>query len=303
MKRSVRARSRTATRATARSPRRRPRPSAAEPAAPAAPSAPRPLVTFTSDFGHEDWFVGVVHGVVHEICPQARVIDLTHQIPPGHVERAAFVLEAACPDFPAGTVHLAVVDPGVGTARLALAVRARGQLFVGPDNGLLEWALSDPEAEVRTLTEARWFRHPVSRTFHGRDVFAPVAAHLACGRPLESFGPRLDRPVRAPRPEVEGRDGELAGCVVFVDRFGNALTNLTAATLSAAFAGVPEEALVVRIGSRSIRGLARSYGDASIGALVAIIGSSGRLEIAQVGGDAATRFGFGEGDPVIVSTR
>jgi hypothetical protein len=262
-----------------------------------------PLVTFTSDFGHEDWFVGVVHGVVLEICPRARIVDLTHAILPGLVERAAFVLEAACPDLPAGTVNLAVVDPGVGTARRALVARARGQFFVGPDNGVLEWALSDPEAEVRSLTDERWFRHPVSRTFHGRDVFAPVAAHLACGTPLASFGARIADPVRSPRPPVRTQDGELAGCVVFVDRFGNALTNLTTASLAAAFAGAPEEALEVRVASRQIRGLARSYGDAPIGTLVAIIGSSGRLEIAQVGGNAASRFGLGEGDPVVVSAR
>ena len=259
------------------------------------------LVSFVSDFGHDDWFVGVVHGVLIEICPHARIVDLTHEIPPGQVERAAFVLEAACPDLPPGTVNLAVVDPGVGTGRRALAVRGRGQLFVGPDNGILVWALSDPEAEVRALAEERWFRHPVSRTFHGRDVFAPVAAHLACGTPLDAFGPRISDPARLPRPPARAQDGELMGRVMFVDRFGNALTNLTAASLANAFPGVPEEKLEVRIGSRAIRGLSRSYGDAAIGTLVAIIGSSGRLEIAQVGGSAAIRFGLGEGDPVVVS--
>ena len=272
-------------------------------------SAPRlapggaPIVTFTSDFGHDDWFVGVVHGVVVEICPQARVVDLTHAIPPGLVERAAFVLEAACPDLPAGTVNLAVVDPGVGTNRRALAVRARNQYFVGPDNGILEWALSDPEADVRNLTEERWFRHPVSRTFHGRDVFAPVAAHLACGAPLESFGPSVADAMRVPRQPPSAIDGELMGSVMFVDRFGNALTNLTTGTLRAAFPALTEEALQVRVGSRLIGGLARSYGDAPIGTLVAIVGSSGRLEIAQVGGSAALRYGIGEGDPVVVSAR
>ena len=259
------------------------------------------LVTFLSDFGHRDWFVGVVHGVVLEICPRARVVDLTHEIPPGLVERAAFVLEAACPDFPPGTVHLAVVDPGVGTARRALAVRARGQCFVGPDNGILEWALADAGAEVRVLGDERWFRHPVSRTFHGRDVFAPVAAHLACGVPLDAFGPRVLDPVRSPRPPARVVGGELQGAIMFVDRFGNALTNLTAESLAAAFPRWAEEAMVVRVGSRVIRGLARSYGDAPIGTLVAIVGSSGRLEIAQVGGDAASRFGLGEGDPVVVA--
>jgi S-adenosyl-L-methionine hydrolase (adenosine-forming) len=264
-------------------------------------SSEPPFISFVSDFGRSDWFVGVVHGVLLEICPRARIVDLTHEIPPGLVDRAAFIIEAASPDLPAGTVNLAVVDPGVGTTRRALAVKARGQYFVGPDNGILEWALSAREAEVRALAEERWFRHPVSRTFHGRDVFAPVAAHLALGVPLDAFGPRVTDPVRTSRPPLLAQDGDLAGCVMFVDRFGNALTNLTAAALATAFPGVAEEALEVRIGSRTIRGLARSYGDAAIGTLVAIVGSSGRLEIAQVGGDAATRFGLGEGDPIIVS--
>jgi S-adenosylmethionine hydrolase len=264
---------------------------------------PHPFVTFTSDFGHEDWFVGVVHGVVLEICPEARLVDLNHAIPPGNVERASFVIEAAAPDFPPGTIHLAVVDPGVGTRRRALAVRAREQLFVGPDNGLLEWALADPRAEARALVEARFFRRPVSRTFHGRDVFAPVAAHLARGVPLADLGPRVEDPVRLGRPPLRASDGALEGRVMLVDRFGNALTNLTAESLAAAFPGIGEDRLDVRIGSRSLHGLARSYGDAPVGTLVAIVGSSGRLEIAQVGGHAASRFGIGEGDPVLVSAR
>src|SRR5437762_2112916 len=158
-----------------------------------------PIITFTSDFGHQDWFVGVVHGVICEICPAARIVDLAHGIPPGDVTRAAFVLEAASPDFPPGTIHLAVVDPGVGTARRALAVRARGQLFVGPDNGVLDWALRAPEPLIHQLTDAHYFRQPVSRTFHGRDVFAPVAAHLARGVAVESLGPRIADPVRLER--------------------------------------------------------------------------------------------------------
>ncbi len=265
--------------------------------------ASHPIVTFTSDFGSDDWFVGVVHGVVHEICPAARIADLTHTIPPGNIERTAFVIEAAAPDFPPGAIHLAIVDPGVGTDRRALAVRAREQIFVGPDNGVLEWALSDPAAETRALTVARFFRQPVSRTFHGRDVFAPVAAHLARGVPLADFGAPVTDPVRLQRPPVHHAAGELAGRIAWVDRFGNGLTDLTAASLAAAFPGLPEEQLEVRIGTRRIRGLARSYGDAPIGTLLAIVGSSGRLEIAQVGGDAASRFGIGAGDPVVVSAR
>lgn len=260
----------------------------------------RPIVTFTSDFGRADWFVGVVHGAIHAVCPDARVVDLTHDVPPGHVARAAFVLEAAAPDFPPGTVHLAVVDPGVGTDRHALVVRARGQLFVGPDNGILEWALADPAAEVHAASEARFHRQPVSRTFHARDVFGPVAAHLAAGVPPAGFGERLASPRRRPRPIAQREDGRLVGQVVFVDHFGNALTNVTEADLSDAFPMVPPERLDVRVGERTLRGLARAYGAAPVGSLVAIIGSSGRLEIAQVGGDASSRLGLDEGDRIAV---
>lgn len=257
-----------------------------------------PIITFTSDFGYADWFTGVVHGVLHDLCPEARVIDLTHDVKPGHVERAAFILEAAAPDFPPGTIHLAVVDPGVGTDRRGLAVGAHGQWFVGPDNGLLEWAFRDPAYEARALTEARWFREPVSRSFHGRDVFAPVAAHLAAGAALEGFGPRVTDPVRVAPPPPRAEDGVLRGRVMFVDRFGNALTNLREDAVRAAFPGVPDERLEVKAGGRVIRGLVRTYGDAPRGALVALMGSSGRLEISVVEGDVAWRYGIGAGDPV-----
>lgn len=259
-----------------------------------------PLVTFTSDFGLEDWFVGVVHGVVHARCPAARVVDLSHAIPPGDVARGAFVIEAAAPDFPPGTVHLAVVDPGVGTARRPLAVRARGQWFVGPDNGLLEWALADPAAEVRATVEARFHREPVSRTFHGRDVFAPVAAALAAGEAFDALGPVAPRPVRLPRRAPEVREGELVGTVMFVDRFGNAITDLSAAALAGAFPGAGDDALEVVIFGRTVRGLGRAYGDAPVGTLVAILGSSGRLELAEVNGHAASRWGIGPRDRVRV---
>jgi len=264
----------------------------------------RRIITFLSDFGHSDWFVGVVHGVLHELAPEAHVVDLAHSVPPGQVGRAAFMLEAAAPDFAAGTVHLAVVDPGVGTERRALAVAARGQLFVGPDNGVLEWALAAPGAEVHALTEPRYFREPVSRTFHGRDVFAPVAAALARGERILALGPRVADPVRLAHHSPERRGDVLVGQVVFLDRFGNALTDLTAASLAAAFgASAGDREFEVTVLDRRITGLARSYGDAPVGTLVAILGSSGRLEIAQVGGAATERLGLGEGDVVTVRRR
>lgn len=263
----------------------------------------RPLITFTSDFGLQDWFVGVVHGTIHTICPDALITDLAHQVSPGNIRRAAFIIEAAAPDFPEGTLHLAVVDPGVGTERRALAVRAHGQLFIGPDNGLLEHAFADPHAEVRHLTETKLFRHPVSRTFHGRDVFAPVTAHLACGEPFEQVGPVVDDPVRLPHAVTNPMDGGVEGQVMFVDRFGNALTNVREADLAAAFRGVDESDLQITVVARTIEGVARSYGDHEVGTLVALMGSSGRLEIAMVGGDVALRFGIGEGDPVTIRPR
>ena len=196
---------------------------------------PRRIITFLSDFGDTDWFVGVVHGVLYSLAPDAHVVDLAHSVPPGNIARAAFMLEAAAADFPAGTVHLAVVDPGVGTDRRALAVAAHKQLFVGPDNGLLEWALCAPGAEAHASTETRFFRAPVSRTFHGRDVFAPVAAALARGEQLSAFGPRVTDPVRLTAHDPVRHGDALVGRVVFLDRFGNALTNLTAQAIAKAF--------------------------------------------------------------------
>ena len=264
---------------------------------------PAPIVTFLSDFGLQDWFVGVVHGVINEIAPEAHVVDLNHLIPPGNVVRGAFILEAASPDFPHGTVHLAVVDPGVGTTRRALAVEAHGQYFVGPDNGLLEWALAADNARVHALTQTRWFRHPLSRTFHGRDVFAPVAAHLSRGVPLREFGPEVSDPMRLAQAHPRHEGNTLTGRVVFIDRFGNALTNLTLQALHKAFGrDIPSERMSVTVLDRMVTGLARSYGDAPVGTMLAIVGSSGRLEIAQVGGNAAARVGIGEGDPVVVRT-
>ncbi len=261
----------------------------------------RPTITFLSDFGTSDWFVGVVHGVLYDGAPNAHIVDLSHAVPPGHVARGAFMLEAAAPDFPAGTVHLAVVDPGVGTDRRALAVAARGQFFVGPDNGLLEWALASPDAVVHAITERRFFREPVSRTFHGRDVFAPIAALLARGEAIAQVGPRLATPMRLPLGDPESRGDGLVGHVVFVDRFGNALTNLTAARIAETWgADADDRDFVVHVLDRDIRGLSRSYGDAPVGTVVAILGSSGRLEIAQVGGAATERLGLGEGDAVTV---
>jgi hypothetical protein len=260
----------------------------------------RPLVTFTSDFGLDDWFVGVVHGVIVERCPDARVVDITHAIPPGDIQRAVFVLGAAARDFPAGTVHLVVVDPGVGTARAPIAIRAHGQYFVGPDNGVLESALADPAAEVRMLRNDALFRRPVSDTFHGRDVFAPVAAALAHGLAFAEVGPLMQGATRHVAPRPQRRNGELHGVIMFVDRFGNLITNLVPADLEATFPATPPGQLEFVAGGRHVRGLHQTYGDAPLGEIVALEGSSGRLEIAQVGGSASHRLGLTVGDEIHV---
>ncbi len=260
----------------------------------------RPLVTFTSDFGLHDWFVGVMHAVVHERCPECRIVDLTHEVPPGDIERAAFVLEAAIPDIRGDAVHVVVVDPGVGTGRRAIVVRARGARFVAPDNGVLEWALEDPDAETREIQANQLFRQPLSRTFHGRDVFAPVAAALAAGFPFEEVGPVIHDPVRIPDARPVMIAHELHGHVTHVDRFGNVLTNITDPDIERAFPKLPPGSIEVVAGGRVVRGLTGSYGDATVGSLIAVIGSSGRLEIAQSGGDASHRLGVSVRDEIRV---
>ncbi|NOT35256.1 MAG: SAM-dependent chlorinase/fluorinase [Candidatus Eisenbacteria bacterium] len=260
----------------------------------------RPLVTFTSDFGLDDWFVGVVRGVLHSGCPEAHVVDITHSIPPGDIERAVFVVNAAARDFPPGTVHLVVVDPGVGTARRGLVVRAHNQIFVGPDNGVLESALGASDPEVHSITNESLFRPSVSATFHGRDVFAPIAAALAGGAPLAEMGPRIVDPLRFPEPKPERRAGELVGRIMFVDRFGNLLTNLKPADIQNAYPDTAKGSFEIVAGGLAIRGLQRTYGDAPFGSLVAVLGSSGRLEIAQVGGSASHRLGLTVRDEVHV---
>jgi S-adenosylmethionine hydrolase len=192
------------------------------------------------------------------------------------------------------------VDPGVGTDRRGLAVKAYGQYFVGPDNGLLEWAFHDPDYEARALEDASYFRDPVSSTFHGRDVFAPVAAHLGCGVKISRLGPRVKDPVRLPGSPAVGADGRLVGRIMWIDRFGNALTDLRENAVRAAFPGVADEDFEVQVLDKRIVGLSRAYGDSPVGSLVALMGSSGRLELAVVGGDVAWRYGLGAGDTLVV---
>lgn len=261
---------------------------------------PAPIVTLTTDFGTRDPFVGAMKGVILSIAPDARLVDLTHEVAPHDVLEGGLALEAAREYFPPGTVHLAVVDPGVGSPRRPLAVEARGQLFVGPDNGLFSFVLAG-EGWRAVALEAAAYRLPrVSPTFHGRDVFAPAAAFLALGTPLERFGRPVTDPVRVawPRPRREG--DALVGEVVHADRFGNLVTSLRARDLGALG---PPGSLVVEVEGKEVGGLLDCFADLAPGSLGALVGGTDRLEIAVREGSAAAATGAGRGARIRVRRR
>jgi S-adenosyl-L-methionine hydrolase (adenosine-forming) len=249
------------------------------------------FVSLTTDYGLEDGFVAACHGVIARLAPQVRVIDVTHAVPPGDVVRGAAVLADTVPHLPAA-VHVAVVDPGVGTARRGIALRTPGGLLVGPDNGLLLEAAAalGGERAVVDLRNAAWFETSVSRTFHGRDIFAPVAARLALGADLADAGPPVhpDALVRLPTPVVRRGDGWLETEVRTVDRFGNV-------QLAAAGSAPAGRSLLVA-GLPAVAG--GTFADAAAGALVVLIDSAGRLTVAVNGGSAAERLNLAPGDVV-----
>jgi S-adenosylmethionine hydrolase len=248
------------------------------------------VMSLLTDFGLADTYVGQVKGAILAVSPTATLVDLTHDVPPQDVRAGAFLLWSAVEAFPVGSIHLAVVDPGVGSSRRAIAVRsARGDVFVGPDNGLLVPAvlrLGGIDLAVE-LTEPRYWRPRPSRTFHGRDVFGPVAAHLANGVPIETVGQRIADLVELHLPEPRG----LAGEVIHVDRYGNLVTNLLATSLPARFE--------VTIQGHTVEA-APQYQAVQPGALLALVGSAGLLEISVRDGSAAARTGATRGTPVTV---
>ncbi len=255
------------------------------------------IITLLSDFGTRDAYVGIMKGVILGISPSVRLVDLTHEIPPQAIRLGALVLRSAVEYFPEGTIHLAVVDPGVGSARQAALVVAPRALLIGPDNGLLAPAARVLSAtSIHRLERQDLFRHPVSQTFHGRDVFAPVAAHLAAGVPPESVGPKIAslQPLDLPEPRAE--TGAVHGEVVYVDHFGNLVTNISAA----AIAGFRPPDVSVRIAGMRVSPLAATYAAVCSGTAVAVIGSWGMLEVAVRDGNAAARFGAGVATPISV---
>lgn len=257
-----------------------------------------PLITLTTDFGHRDPFVGVMKGVVLSICPEARLVDLTHEIPPQGVSEAAFVLAQSFAYFPSGTIHVAVVDPGVGSFRKPIIARTDRHFFVGPDNGIFAWVeLSAPFVEVVAVENPDAMLPSVSNTFHGRDVFAPAAAHLACGRDLSAFGPRLSRWAVLDLPEPEIQETAIVGQVLWVDHFGNLITNIARTHLEGWARG---GRFIIGIGPAAVDGVLTSYAGAEPGQALAIFGSSGFLELAVNRGSAACAFSAQRGDRVRV---
>ena len=272
----------------------------------AASARPRvPLITLLTDFGNSDYFAGAVKGAILTINPDARIVDITHEIPPHDIEQAAFTLFAVCSAFPPGTIHVAVVDPGVGSARRNILVRCRQQYFVGPDNGIFSYVCDGAaeKAEVFHLSNTAYFRQPVSQTFNGRDVFAPVAAVLSIGTEPGKLGTKITDYVRLPSitPEVSP-NGEIKGRIIHIDRFGNCVTNISPSELSAEMIAAGAR---LRVRGKVVKSF-RSFFAEKKGTrdeIFCIWGSAGFLEIAAANKSAAKLLKVNRGDSVVVSTK
>jgi S-adenosylmethionine hydrolase len=261
----------------------------------------RPIVALLTDFGTQDHYVGAVKGAVLAARDDVVIVDIVHDLPPQDVTAAAYALAASYRAFPAGTVFLAVVDPGVGSERRALALEAGGYRFVGPDNGIFSLVLAEhADARVHAITNAGLFRYEVSSTFHARDVFGPVAGRLAGGMPLDEVGPPIGDPVGlAVAPMRRTGAGEWEAAVLHVDRFGNLTTNASEPEMAAILAEVGgDSAALVVIVEGMVLPLVRTYTEVAEGEACALLGSSGRLEVAVNRGNAARQLGATRGAPV-----
>jgi hypothetical protein len=249
------------------------------------------IITLTTDFGSSE-YVGAVKGVIYSICPKARVVDITHGIRKFDVRHAAYVVGTATPYFPRGTIHVVVVDPGVGTQRKAVILKTADYIYIGPDNGCFSFV-----GEVDKIIQIPAPGEEVSSTFHGRDVFAPIAAKLACGYDPGEFGSEVDSytKLRLTGPEIA--KGEITGEVLCIDTFGNVITNINSELLNLGYG----EVLRVKVKGREIEvPFLRTYGHAREGQLLALIGSSGYLELAVNRGDAAAVLGLNGGERLVI---
>jgi S-adenosyl-L-methionine hydrolase (adenosine-forming) len=259
------------------------------------------IITLLTDFGTQDYFVGAMKGVILSNNPAAQIVDLTHEIPPQDIHVGAFNLLAAYKDFPVGTVHVAVVDPGVGSNRHPILIECADQFFVGPDNGIFSWICErEGNWRARHLTNEKFFRHPTSTTFHGRDLFAPVAAALANGARPEEVGPVIDTMV-----ELESlnpgttNDGKIEGRIIHIDRFGNCITNLTAN-----HPGADNRASRLRVNDAEINSFREFFSEDSSteNELFMFLGSAGFIEIAVRNASAANILNARPGQSVVLVT-
>jgi S-adenosylmethionine hydrolase len=254
------------------------------------------IITLTTDFGHRDPFAGIMKGVILSINPEAGIVDLSHGVPPQDIVAGALVLSDSVPHFPAGTIHVAVVDPGVGSARRALLIEAEKSFFIGPDNGIFSLVLR--ERTIRKtieLSNPAYHLRPTSATFHGRDIFAPAAAYLSLGMPAEELGSPTDEPSGFSWPEPSKGERSVEGEVIYIDGFGNLITNIREVDLPA-----EPSKLVVSLGSIVVHGLVPSYAWRKTGEYVGLINSSSLLEIALANGSAQSASGIPIGTRVTV---
>ena len=255
----------------------------------------RPIITLTTDFGLSDHFVGVMKGVILGIHPAAQLIDISHGVQPYDIADGAFTIAQAYRYFPKKTIHVVVVDPGVGSARRPLLAEMAGQYFIAPDNGVLSMIFAREKPKVRHITTEKYFLHPVSRTFHGRDVFSPAAAHLAAGVTPAQFGKRIEDYLRASfdQPAHTGQH-TWTGTILKADHFGNLATNFHIDQ----FPAIRTHAFSLKAGRQAITRLALTFSECAPGELFVIVGSSGYLEVAASEGSAAKLLGCGAGSPV-----
>jgi S-adenosylmethionine hydrolase len=249
------------------------------------------IITLLTDFGLQDPFVGSMKGVMLGVNPDLTLVDISHLVPPQDIFTGAFILGQSCFCFPPNSVHLAVVDPGVGTPRRALAASAGGHYFVAPDNGILTYVLAGQDFQAFEITSDHYFRKPVSSTFHGRDIFAPIAAWISRGIPLHQLGTFLEEPVRLKLPvPTRVKENLIQGCILAVDHFGNLITNLMPRDLPQSFK--------ILAGQKEITNHRETYGEGTPGEIFVVPGSTGHLEIVVRDGSAASALNLKSRSPI-----
>jgi S-adenosyl-L-methionine hydrolase (adenosine-forming) len=259
-----------------------------------------PIITLTTDYGTGDHLVGVLKGVILKVNPDVTIVDITHEVTPFDLLDGALTIASAYPHFPPRTIHVVVVDPGVGTERRPLLVSGQNQYFIAPDNGVLSGVFEkEQNFLVRHLTSEHYFQQPVSKTFHGRDVFAPVAAWLSKHWQPGSMGEEISDFKRFGLPKPKEGDGGMKGVVLKVDSFGNLMTNFRVEDLPAE--AVEKNEVKLQVGPHAISRLVPTFASGNAGEAVAFIGSSGYVEIAVNKGNAAKTLGVGRGAPVILA--